>query len=321
MKKTLSILSFVLALTVLCGCGSVTPKETTAPSQPLETVETEPPTVPVFEKQDNPVKYFSLSMGENYENIMRMDVYANENGTVHVDYVGEVRKAGDFDANIFHGITEAFRGSGLEALNGKDAYAEGEANGSMYVEFSDGTMVAAGFSGTLPQDYVKGYEAMDAFFRTLTAGLPVYVPQPMVIGEVDQTLLKETLDILQGSGMEALDTFTVTQIQSGFEAGLSSYDGILGGVSVAPMMITTAYSLVLVRLEDTKKAEAVCADFEKNIDWRKWVCVAPNSALIATKGDLALCLVTYEDPGTGTAQGILQAGWTEVKILTNPDTQ
>lgn len=320
MKKILSVLSLVLALAVLCACTGKLPEQTTAPAA-TETEQTEAPTIPSFAEQKNPIRYFSLSMGENYENILRMDVFANENGTVHVEYVGEEKKVGDFDANIFHGITEAFRSSGLEALNGKDTFGEGEANGSMYVEFTDGTMVMAGFSGTIPEAYAKGYEAMDRFFAELTAGLPVYVPQPMVIGEVEETLLKETLEILQGSGIEALDAFTVTQIQSAFEAGLSSYEGIGGGVSVAPMMITTAYSLVIVRLEDAKNLDAVCADFEKNIDWRKWVCVAPNSALIATKGDLALCLVTHEDPGTGTARGILQAGWTEVKSLKNPDMQ
>ena len=143
------------------------------------------------------------------------------------------------------------------------------------------------------------------------------------MGEVDEALLAESLEILNGSGIQELDAFTVTQIPVdeyfAYTAGLTSADGISSAVSVAPMMMTTAYSLVIVSLEEGTKAEAVCADFEKNMDWTKWVCVAPSSAMIATKGNLVLCLMTYEGLEEGTAVGIRQAGWTEVKTFTNPN--
>ena len=325
MKKFTAFVSLLLAVLMLCACGktpaaTVPTTEATAPETQETTV---PPTVPTFEEVENPVTFFSLSLGENYEDIRRMDVFANEDGSVHVEYVGEVKKVGDFDANILHGITTAFQESGLMKLDGQDVYNEGEANASMYVEFKDGGLTMVGFGGTIPQEYVQGYELMDQFFVELTAVLPVYVPQPLVMGEVEETLLTETLEILNGSGIDALDAFAVSQIPVdeyfAYTAGLTAADGITSAVSVSPMMMTTAYSLVIVTLEDAAKADAVCADFEKNMDWTKWVCVAPSFAVIATKGNLVLCLMTYEGLDAGTAAGIRQAGWTEVKTFTNPN--
>lgn len=318
-KKWIAGVSLVLAALMLCACAKVPQQETSAPTtQPM--APTEPPTIPIYEEVENPITYFSLSMGENYRDVLQMNVFCNDSGTVHVEYVGAVKKVGDFDANILHGITAAFRESGLEALVGQDIYDEGEANGSMYIEFTDGSVAAVGFSGNVPEAFKAGYEAMDALFQQLTAPLPVYVPRPVVLGEVEATLLEETMAILEGSGNQALDMFTVSQVGM-FEAGLSSTDGIRSVVSVGPMMMTTAYSLVIVRLEDTSLAEAVCDDFEKNLDWFKWVCVAPSSAVIAQKGDMVLCLMTYEDLESGTPYGIRQAGWEEVKTFTHPNMQ
>ena len=322
MKKFTAFVSLLLAVLMLCACGK-TPAATVPTTEPAVEETTVPPTLPTFEEVENPLTFFSLSMGEDYENIRSITVFQNEDGTVHVEYVGEVKKVGDLDANIFHGITAAFQESGLKDLDGKDVYEEGEANASMYVEFKDGGIAMAGFGGTIPAEYAQGYEVMDQFFVELTAVLPVYVPQPFVMEGVDEALLAEALEILNGSGIEALDAFTVMQIPVdeyfAYTAGLTSAEGIGSAVSVAPMMMTTAYSLVIVTLEDGVKAEDICADFEKNMDWTKWVCVNPVSGMIATKGNQVLCVMSYEDLGTGTYAGIAQAGWTEVKSFTNPN--
>ena len=321
-KKMTALVSLILAVLMLCACGK-TPAASVPTTEPAVEETAAPTTLPTFEEVENPLTFFSLSMGEDYENIRSITVFQNEDGTVHVEYVGEVKKVGDLDANIFHGITAAFQESGLKDLDGKDVYEEGEANASMYVEFKDGGIAMAGFGGTIPAEYAQGYEVMDQFFAELTAILPVYVPQPMVMGEVDEALLAESLEILNGSGIRELDAFTVMQIPVdeyfAYSAGLTSADGIASAVSVAPMMMTTAYSLVIVTLEDGVKAEDICADFEKNMDWTKWVCVNPVSGMIATKGNQVLCVMSYEDLGTGTYAGIAQAGWTEVKTFTNPN--
>ena len=77
-KKTICI---VLAVMLLCGCSA---------EKPLET--TQAPTVPVYAEAENPVNFFSVSMGENYENILRMDAFYKDDGSVYVEYVGEEKK-------------------------------------------------------------------------------------------------------------------------------------------------------------------------------------------------------------------------------------
>lgn len=321
-KKMKKWICFVLAILLLCGCSAQRPGDQTTPPTETNAPVTEAPTVPTYEKTENPVKYFSLSMGEDYENILRMDVFYNEDGSVHLEYVGAEKKVGEFDANIMHGITAAFAESGLTELNGQDVYGEGEANGSMYVEFEDSTMVAVGYSGEIPEAFIQGYEKMEAFFVALTEALPVYVPQPVVLGEVEEVLLNPALDILNHSGIEQLDAYTVSQIAKdeyfGYTAGLGSNEGIAGAVSCAPMMMTSAYSMVIVKLDDATKANAVCADFEDNLDWQKWVCVAPDKAMIAVKDDMVLCLMGTEQAFADTVTGILATGWTEVKTLERP---
>ena len=316
-KKILCLLLSAVLLLSACSAPAAPSETTTAPTTEVTVAVTTPSEV------ENPVTFFTLSMGENFEEIFSMTAYANEDGTAHIEYVGQEKKVGDFDAIYFHGIAAALADSGLAALNGQDAYAEGEANGSMYVEFADGSMCTVGFSGNIPEAYAQGYAAMDAYFQQLVANLPVYVPQPMLMGEVEPALLDTMTQILNGTGIETLDGFAISQLPLddtfGFAAGLSGTDGIVNAVSCAPMMMTTAYSLVIVTLEDASKAEAVSGDFESNLDWRKWVCVAPSNALIAQKDNMVLCLMAGDSLYTQTLTGIEAAGWTVTKTLENPD--
>lgn len=313
LKKVLKCGCLLLAVMMLTACGGQTP----------DAEVNEPETIPVFETVANPITYFSLSVMEDPENYRGMNVFDNGDGMAYVEYVADVKKADKFDPNVFHGLTEAFAQSGLPELSGKDNYAEGEASASMYVEFADGTMAAVGFSGIIPEEFTKGYGEMEEFFKLLTAPLPVYVPQPMVMGEVEQPLLDAILEILKNSGIETLDAFTVSQVAKdeyfAFTVGLSDDKGITSAVSSAPMMITDPYSLVIVTLEDEKTADAVRADFEKNVDWRKWVCVAPSNAVTAQKGNMVLCLIADGEVFAKTLAGINAAGWSVGETLDNPD--
>lgn len=309
MKYSKHMVSLLLALVLfLVAC---------APGQPDSDM---PQQVTV----ENPVTFFSMSIGENYDSIRSLTAYANEDGTIHVEYVADVKKVGDLDAWILHGLAAELDKTGLAALNGTDSYGEGEANGSMYIEFADGTMIATGYTGSIPQEYAQGYETMEKYFAALTAELPVYVPEPVVMGEVDAQLLAEMKNILEGSQMGNLDGFIISQVNLDDEffdytMSLSSSEGIASAANCSPLMMTTAYSMVIVTLEDKGNAQAVCDDFEKNLDWFKWVCVAPSEAMIATKDNMVLCVMGYEALYTQTAVGIQEAGWTVVKTVKNPN--
>ena len=68
-------------------------------------------------------------------------------------------------------------------------------------------------------------------------------------------------------------------------------------------------------------AEAVCEDFETTMDWRKWVCVVPSNAMIATKDNMVLCLMGSDQIYTLTAPSIEATGWNVYVTLGNPDMQ
>ena len=84
------------------------------------------------------------------------------------------------------------------------------------------------------------------------------------------------------------------------------------------MFCSTNWNL-FVTLEDGVAAADICEDFEANLDWTKWVCVAPTDAMIATKGDMVLCLMGADELFAITASGIEAAGWTVVSTASNPN--
>ena len=328
MKKLIALMLAVLMLASLAACGgsgnettvpTTTEPETTVP-ETTEADTTEPETT---EAAAEGIEYFSLSLGENYESIKSLTAYYNEDGTVTIDYMGDVRKVGDVDAAAMTSIEEALETSGLLELNGQEEYQEGEASASMYITYGDGTMLSAGFSGVIPEAYTTAYTAMDACFQTLTAELPEYVPEPLLVGEVADSDQEALSGILAGMTLDIPDMYMISGVEKDeyFTAamGLSSDEGIASGVSFAPMMMTSAYSLNIVTLEEGTAADTVAADFASTLDWLKWVCVQPESALIATKDNQVLCLMGSEDLYTMTVSAIEAAGWTTVQSLTNPN--
>ena len=244
---------------------------------------------------------------------------------MYVEYIGDEKKVGSLGTDIFADITAAFARSGLAALNGQDVYNDGTDFCSMYVQFADGSYMFASFSGTIDPAFVVGYDQMDAYFAQLTASLPVYVPQPQVMGEVDSAALETMNEILNNSGMEYLDALAISDIPLdeyfGLTAGLSSHEGMTNGTMCAPMMNATAYSLVIVTLESTDLTADVRQDFANNLGWRNLVCVAPEQALIARKDNVVLCLMASDPMFTQTANAIESAGWTEMEFFRNPDLE
>lgn len=329
MKKITALLLALLMVASLAACGgtgnettvpTTTEPETTVPeTTEAETTEPETTEGAVIEG----IEYFSLTLGENYESINSLSAYYNEDGTVAVDYMGDIRKMGNLDASVMDTIEAALETSGLIDLNGQEDYQEGEASGSMYISYGDGTMLVAGFSGTIPEVFTTAYAAMDTCFQTITADLPEYVPEPLVIGEIAESD-KAALDaILAGMTLDMPDAYMISGVAKdeyfANAVGLTSDAGIASGVSFAPMMMTSAYSLNIVTLKDGTSAETVAQDFNDTLDWLKWVCVQPDSALIATKDNQVLCLMGSEDLYNMTVSAIEAAGWTTVQSLTNPN--
>lgn len=321
-KKLLSVLLAVVLLLTLAACGEAGVEETTAPAESVTATEPSSASGQEPVADGSRILYFSLSMGESYESIKSLTAYENEDGSIHVEYAGEEKKVGNMDAAILTDLAAAMEKSGLLELNGRSEYADGEASGSLYVCYADESFAAADFSGFIPQEFVDGYDAMDAWFRSLTADMPVYVPQAQVMGQVDAQALESVQGILNASGMEGQDGLTISDIPMDeyftFTAGLTTDEGITNGITCTPMMNVTPYSLVIVTVESEADAKNVRADFEISLDWGKWVCVAPTNALIAQKGNMVLCLMGGDTMYAQTAAAIEGCGWTDIVTFDNP---
>ncbi len=90
--------------------------------------------------------------------------------------------------------------------------------------------------------------------------------------------------------------------------GLDSADGITEAVASEAMISAQAYSLVLVRLDNTDDAATVAADMEAGIDPRKWVCVEADDLQVVACGDVVmLIMVSSELSDSVTSQEIVDA--------------
>lgn len=313
MKKFISMM-LILALAIsLVACGADTTPETTETTAAPETTAPQ-------ENTGSAVTSLSMYSGANY-----LTAYDNGDGTTYVEMSTAERKLGYLEGDVFTKITKAVAAANLAALNGTEIYEEGDASSTMYVEFADGTYYSANIYGTSNADFDAAFAAMEACFAELTAELAVYVPELMVQGEVNPEGLAAMQAIMNNSGVQGLDTMFVQDIPMdeffGGTAGLSSTDGIVNGTKCGAMMMTTAFSLVIVTVEDESKIDAVRADFANTMDWRAWVCVAPSNAVIAQQGNMVLCMMGGDEMYSLVASSIENNGWTNIETFQNPDLQ
>lgn len=341
MKKIMSLLLVAVLALSMAACGTTEPTTaptqeptsapTTAPTEEPTAAPTEEPTAaPTEEPTEEPTeaeKKLSMLMmtsgsGMSPDSIM---IYDNDMGGLYVEYnIGGIRKIATMDLALLVGLEEAMMNSGMMDLAGTEEYGEGENAVSFYASYSDWSSVSVSYYGVeAPEAFTTAYNTLVAYVETLVADVPEYVPQIQIDtfnGEIDADLLSNLTDICNGSKLPNLDQMMLTNVpvddNFGFATGLSSSEGITAGASCVNMMMTIPYSLVAVK---TSNVDAVVADFEANLNWLKWVCVQPSNALIATNGEMVLCLMGTDEMFTNTVSAIENAGWTVVKTLSNPN--
>lgn len=335
MKKILSLLLVLVLVLSMAACGNnpdpTDPPKPTDPTVPSTEKPTDAPTDPtdaptdptdeVTDPTDAAVTLDMLTMtyGTDFINLYIME------GVVTVDAtIDGVRKVGELDQSALTTIETALNESGLLALDGASEWGEeaGKTAG-YYIAYSDWSAKSANYEGVdAPEAFVTGYNAVKPVFVTLLADLPVFVPEIQVIDPVDADLLNELQPMMNNSGIQTLDQMFIQGIPMddaesfAFTAGLSSIEGITAGANCGSGMITTAYSLIVVKAADT---EAVAADFAASMNWHKWICVRPSSAAIFVKGDMVACLMGSDTMYAQTVAALTAAGWTSVNELTNPE--
>ena len=329
MNRTYFTRGFALLLAVmllLTGCATTKPGDTTAATD-VTTVpapdQVTDPTGGTIDLEGKTLSFFSVNLNLTGNDNRYMMAYPNDDGSVYVEYVGDVKKIGtNMDGKVLESVTAAVVRSGIADLNGQNIYLDGGAVGSAYVEYTDGTVIGIGYSGEIPEEYLTVYNALDTAFQTLTAELEVYVPVPLVGDGVDEAALAELMAILEATQIRDLDMFQIADVTKddtfSLVMGLSSAEGVANGTSCSAMMMTTPYSMVIATLDDGMDVQTVRDDFLNNLDWQKWVCVMPTGALIAQKGNMVLCLMGADALFAQTVQAVTDCGWENLESVDSP---
>ncbi|MBE5940364.1 MAG: hypothetical protein E7266_08195 [Lachnospiraceae bacterium] len=93
-----------------------------------------------------------------------------------------------------------------------------------------------------------------------------------------------------------------------YYTGLSNNSKITEAVVSESALGSQAYSMVLVRLKDTKDAKEVANLMKDNINTRKWVCVGADDVRVAAYGDVVLFIMTStEFENSASAKDITEA--------------
>lgn len=308
MKKILALFLTVLLLLGCAACGE----------QKAEPI-TEPTTQAT---EDRETTYIQLSISEEDMSFVSITAYDDGEGKAYVEYTAKDEKKVDYMAlTVLNDIADAIESSKLAALKDQSVYEEGMASASMYVSYSDESSLVADFAGTIPQEFRDGYTEVETFMRQLMEDVPEYVARPVVDGEPNKEALMEMETILATSGANPLDMFLIADVpmDDSFTAmmGLSKTDGITAGLSCSPMMTSVAFSCMIATADSESSVDAIAADFEANIQWDRWICVSATDALIATKDNQVLCLVTTGDLYTQISTAAANTGWTVVETLTH----
>ena len=319
MKKILLILSALLVLFTFAACGETAPEETTMQSTTQST--TAQTTLPT--SVENPITDIYMSCQLADESFYQLEAYPAPDGKAWVTYVADIKKSAGMDPAAFNFLTLAFEESGLAEFNNVNTFSDGSAYASMYISFEDGTAVAASFYGeTLPEDFMAAYGKFETSFKELMKDIPEYVPAPYVYGTPDETVLNEMLAIFDETEITYPDSFCISEIEMddifGITAGLENTDGVVQGTQCYPMMSSTAFSMVIVTLEDGAHAEAVREDFMDDPQWNKWVCVSADGALVASKDNMVIFLMANQNSFDIFASAIVDCGWLDAETNLRP---
>lgn len=321
MKKFLAFMIAVVFVVSCVGCGGEQTKPIDPPSDVIE--DTQPTPEPTFTLPEvtveNPATHVEVSIYGEDGSYKYLCAYEDGNGGVYVEYVGDVKKVGTFEASALHGITAELENAGFKAFDGQNVYEDGMASASMYVSYADETYLGAGFGGTIPQEFLDSYAVLEEYFKKLTSALPVYVPQPLVDGNVDEDALNEIKQLMEGAGIENADAYIISEVPMDeyftVMMGLEKADGIVSGTTLNAMMMTDPFSMAIAKLDSSADSAAVAKDFLNNVDFFRWVCVIADDAVVASKGDMVLCLVGPTQIYEQYVDAMKQSGWTIIDTL------
>lgn len=115
-----------------------------------------------------------------------------------------------------------------------------------------------------------------------------------VEGTLEEIMTKVYADIPEENLPMALGNIEVDaeSVESFLGTADINYKEVLANES---MVGSIAHSVVLVRLQDAKDADAVVEKIKTSANPRKWICIEASNVIVKSKGDLVLLIMSNED--------------------------
>lgn len=274
----------------------------------------------------NPIKSFSASYGETMDDTVYVNIFpAETEGKFMLDYTSaDKMERGTVDESLLNTLTELYAKSDLASLNEKNEYGDGDASASMSLEFADGSMFSCAFGGEIPEQFVTGYKAMEEAILSAMETMEPYRVEVPFDEAVNADAKAELEALFAHLGNQALENTMATNLPSDdenyiYSAGIEANADIASTTVVQNMMGTIPHSMILFQLNDGADAAALQNTLMEKADWRKWVCVSPDVALTASKGNNVLFVMTLSDINAELTPALEAEGWTINATAENPD--
>ena len=109
------------------------------------------------------------------------------------------------------------------------------------------------------------------------------------------SIMKKLYEGIPEDDIPYVDNTKVTADNIEYYLGTSDID-YSEGLASEPLMSSVAHSVVLLRLNNARHAEAVKQKIEENVDPAKWVCVQVDrqNVKVASKGNLVVLIMDDE---------------------------
>lgn len=274
----------------------------------------------------NPIKSFSASYGETMDDTVYVNIFpAETEGKFMLDYTSaDKMERGTIDESLLNTLTELYAKSDLASLNEKNEYGDGDASASMSLEFADGSMFSCAFGGEIPEQFVTGYKAMEEAILSAMETMEPYRVEVPFDEAVNADAKAELEALFAHLSNQALENTMATNLPSDdenyiYSAGIEANADIASTTVVQNMMGTIPHSMILFQLNDGADAAALQNTLMEKADWRKWVCVSPDVALTASKGNNVLFVMTLSDINAELTPALEAEGWTINATAENPD--
>lgn len=103
----------------------------------------------------------------------------------------------------------------------------------------------------------------------------------------------EGIDTFPSVMTNEIDISDVNQVT--YVTGLTSTEKIDSVIVSEPMIGSQAYSLVLVKVKNSKDADSIAKQMNENINARKWICVAADKVYTTSSSNIVCLVMSSEE--------------------------